>query len=207
MNLKCFFVASLALSFLCSGVICAECDKKKAKHEIDSSIEAGLFKRSKSKDGVVVYDMRYPWFSMNEKEQASFASEVYEEEACIAGKPVKMRIVYKGKDVAKSHGNGGIAVAKDDPADATAPLPKFDVKQQHTIPGIKISFDCFLEKPVSRTMLQRLYEKMRQDYGTDAYENVFIMWYLPHYKVGAGAWATTNCQKGKADISIRAMQD
>ena len=204
---KMLLFAFLSIPLTCSSLAFAECDKKKAKHEIDTSIEAGLFKRTKAKDGTVVYDMRYPWYSMDEKEQAGFADEVYGEETCVAGKPVKMRIVYKGKNVAQSNGKDSIAIVKDDPADATAPLPEFSVKQQHTIPGIKISFDCFLDKPVSRTMLMRLYEKMRQDYGTDAYENVFIMWYLPHYKVGSGAWGVTNCQKGKVNISIRAMQD
>ena len=204
---KLLTVSFLSISLACSSLAFAECDKKKAKQEIDTSIESGLFKRTKAKDGTLIYDMRFPWYSMNEKEQIGFANDVYGEEECVAGKPVKMRIVYKGKDVAQSNGKDPIAVIKDDPTDAIAPLPKFSVKQQHTIPGIKISFDCFLEKPVSHTMLARLYEKMRQDYNTDAYENVFIMWYLPHYKVGGGAWGVTNCQNGKTNIRIIAMQD
>ena len=88
-----------------------------------------------------------------------------------------------------------------------AKLPKYTIKQDHTIPKIKISFECMLDKPVDESTLIKLFDDIAKKYHTADYQNCFIIWMLPHYKPGHGAWATTHRTGRDFKVSILASQD
>ncbi len=187
----------------------AKCDKKKAEQTITSAVKSGVYSRVENYNGTVAYEILIPWDSLGKPAQEQFVTEALENERCIKGKGVAVQVSYKGKEVAWGDVFGGVvlsSVENEEIVEDNGPLPDFKLTQTHTIPGIKISFDCILSNPVSRPMLKRLYEKIAKDYNTASYKRVFIMWYLPHYKIGAGAWGTTNSEDGKVEVRILKLQ-
>lgn len=88
-----------------------------------------------------------------------------------------------------------------------ADLPGYDAKIAGKIPGMKLSIDCVIQQPVEEPVLKELAEKVYNENGGKDFKNVFIMWYLPHYKIGSGAWATTNFNDGKMNMSVLKLQD
>jgi len=208
-------IRALSLALGCVAVLAsaqhadAKCDKKKAEQTIASAVQSGVYSRVENYNGTVAYEMLIPWDSLSKPAQEQFVTEALKNERCIKGKGVAVQVSYKGKEVAWGDVFGGVALSSSENEDVVedkGPLPEFKLNQTSSIPGIKISFDCILQNPVSKPMLKRLYDKISQDYGADSYKRVFIMWYLPHYKIGAGAWATTNSVDGKVEVRILKLQ-
>lgn len=88
-----------------------------------------------------------------------------------------------------------------------ADLPAYQVKVTSKMGTMKMAIDGFLQAPVDEATLKAVAEKAYRENGGPSFERVFIMWYLPHYKVGAGAWATTNVAGGTMDVKILRLQD
>lgn len=87
-----------------------------------------------------------------------------------------------------------------------AEVPEYEAKIDSQIPGIKLSIDCVIQAPVSKEVLQKLAADVYKKFKGKKYKNVFIMWYLPHYKINNGAWGTTNYIDGNLTTSILALQ-
>lgn len=87
-----------------------------------------------------------------------------------------------------------------------ADLPGYQEQVVDQMPGLKLSIDCILAEPVDEATLRALGEKVYKDNKGSNYKNVFIMWYLPHYKVGAGAWGITNFTGPTPQVRIMALQ-
>lgn len=85
-------------------------------------------------------------------------------------------------------------------------LPDYTATVDSEIPGMKLSLDCVIQQPVEKEELKKLADEVYTKYKGKSYKNVFIMWYLPSYKIGNGAWATTNYMDGNFIISIMALQ-
>ena len=100
--------------------------------------------------------------------------------------------------------------AENTPATAASPaLPEVKVTIGDVIPGMKFSADCLIQKQVDAETLEKMAAKVYTDNKADQYENVFVLWWLPHYTKGAGAWASTNRngKDGKMVVKITRMQD
>lgn len=89
---------------------------------------------------------------------------------------------------------------------AAIELPAYRILHEEKLADIKLSLDMELAKPVDEATLRALGEKVYKDNKGSSYKNVFIMWYLPHYKVGAGAWGITNFTGTTPQVSIMALQ-
>lgn len=85
-------------------------------------------------------------------------------------------------------------------------LPDYTVTVDSEIPSMKLSLDCVIQKPVDKEVLKELAADVYKKYKGKKYKNVFIMWYLPNYKIGNGAWATTNYMDGNFLVNIMALQ-
>ena len=85
-------------------------------------------------------------------------------------------------------------------------LPAYEAVVADEISGQKLSLDCVIAAPVDEATLQALAQKVYDDYQGDNYKNVFIMWYLPNYEIGVGAWGLSNFQNGDWDVRIMALQ-
>lgn len=87
-------------------------------------------------------------------------------------------------------------------------LPSYEAVITDQVPNNKLSLDCTITEPVDKDKLRALAEKVYADHNGKSYKNVFIMWYLPHYEKGAGAWGITNFTGGGSvpDVSIMALQ-
>lgn len=86
------------------------------------------------------------------------------------------------------------------------PLPKYQLSVVQDIKGQKLSLDCTLAEPVDEATLRALGEKAYAENNGKKYQNVFIMWYLPHYQKGAGAWGITNFSGKNITVRIMALQ-
>ena len=67
------------------------------------------------------------------------------------------------------------------------------------LPGKKFSVDVMVRKRMSKSELQSaaraldfLISAIQRRHGDRRYPRIFITWYLPGMKIGAGAWATTH---------------
>lgn len=90
-------------------------------------------------------------------------------------------------------------------ADA-ADAPTVKAKVMQTIPGTKLSLDCILSAPVNMSTLKKMADEIYMKHDGPSYENVFIMWYLPSYKIGAGAWGTSKKQGKSAPVVSEIMR-
>ncbi|WP_300858109.1 hypothetical protein [uncultured Desulfovibrio sp.] len=89
---------------------------------------------------------------------------------------------------------------------ATGNLPADKATVVSKVPGMKLSIDCVLQAPVDEAMLATLGRKVFEENGGNGFQNVFIMWYPPHHKIGNGAWGTTNFENGKPTVRILQLQ-
>lgn len=88
-----------------------------------------------------------------------------------------------------------------------APVPHYVAKVESDMPGIKLSLDCTIDAPVDKAVLEKLAHEIFAKHKGKKYERVFVMWYLPHYKHGSGAWAVSNFERGKlTELRILALQ-
>ena len=101
---------------------------------------------------------------------------------------------------------GADSVVGTPEAAVAAELPSHTSKITANVKGMKLSIDCVLSEGVDAATLEALGKKVYEENNGASYENVFIMWYLPHYKIGAGAWGTTNFQNGKINVRILRLQ-
>ena len=86
-------------------------------------------------------------------------------------------------------------------------VPHYLAKVASDMPGIKLSLDCTIDAPVDEAALEKLARDLFAKHKGKTYERVFMMWYLPHYKPGSGAWAVSNFEKGKlTELRIYALQ-
>lgn len=92
------------------------------------------------------------------------------------------------------------------PCLAAEAVPAFDVQSVRKVPGMKLSLDCVLAEPVDEATLRALGQKAYDLHKGKSYKSVFIMWYLPKYTIGAGAWGITNCVNGGWDVRVVALQ-
>ncbi|MDL2316485.1 hypothetical protein LJC59_05325 [Desulfovibrio sp. OttesenSCG-928-A18] len=88
----------------------------------------------------------------------------------------------------------------------TAELPAYRVEIEDAIPGNKLSLECVLAEAVSLETLRALGERVYADYKGPAYKKVYIIWYIPGYRKGAGAWGVTHRVDGKWEVGISALQ-
>lgn len=88
---------------------------------------------------------------------------------------------------------------------AAAP-PAYQARIASQTPGQKLSIDCVLNAPVDEATLRTLGERVYKDHRGSSYKNVFIMWYLPQYKIGAGVWGITNFIGSTPQVRIMALQ-
>ena len=116
--------------------------------------------------------------------------------------PAESKIVVDEQATASTEQQVSEQIAKQEES-----LPKYTIKQDHAIPNMKISFECMLDKPVDKATLTRLFDDIAKKYHTKDYQNCFVIWMLPHYKPGHGAWATTHRRGGELEVSILASQD
>lgn len=77
----------------------------------------------------------------------------------------------------------------------------YSIINSSTLAGIKHSLDVRLNKKVSEETLRSLALKLKSQDARN-YERIFICYYLPDMKVGAGAWATTHFDP---DLEVRIL--
>lgn len=88
-----------------------------------------------------------------------------------------------------------------------AAVPHYVAKIESDMPSIKLSLDCTIDAPVDTATLEKLARELFAKHKGKKYERVFMMWYLPHYKPGSGAWAVSNFENGKlTEVKIMALQ-
>lgn len=80
-------------------------------------------------------------------------------------------------------------------APATAP-PSFEILDQQKMGTIKMTMAMVIPQPVDKETLTAMAKQLYADYNGKKYEKVFMEWYLPGMKRGAGAWAVTNFMPG-----------
>lgn len=85
-------------------------------------------------------------------------------------------------------------------------VPDYQARVAGVVPDTRLSIDCIIEQPVTREVLEQLAAEVYKTYNGQNFQNVFMMWYLPSYKIGSGAWATTNYNAGKLTVSIPKLQ-
>ena len=71
-------------------------------------------------------------------------------------------------------------------------LPEPEVHIASVIQGKKLALDCILPGEIDAATLEKVAKKTYGKNAGSSFDNVFIMWYLPGEKIGAGAWATSN---------------
>ncbi len=200
-------VICCVVSFSSSETISAKCNKAKSESAITAMEKNGTIKRSVN-DRVVRYDMMQEWEKMSDKQREKFLAKAFEDERCYTGDAASLHVYFNGKDAGVADVFGGVELVKPEPVeDETAPLPKYELSLVSAVPGIKIGFEGIIDKPVSKTMLERLHAKVVQENDGSSYQRVFVTWYLPHYKKGRGAWGTTQSEDGKISASILKLQN
>lgn len=85
--------------------------------------------------------------------------------------------------------------AKNSSAPATA-APSFEILDQQKMGTIKMTMVMVIPQPVDKETLTAMAKQLYADYNGKKYEKVFMEWYLPGMKRGAGAWAVTNFMPG-----------
>ena len=209
MEIKHFVAIAICcfLSFSSAETISAKCNKAKSESAITAMEKKGAIKRSVD-DRVIRYDMAHEWEKMSDKQREKFLVKAFNDERCYTGDAVVLHVYFNGKDAGSADVFGGVELVKPEPVeDETAPLPKYELSLVSAVPGIKIGFEGIIDKPVSKTMLKRLHEKISYDNNGATYERVFVTWYLPHYKKGHGCWGMTTSEGGKVNVSIMKLQD
>ena len=86
-------------------------------------------------------------------------------------------------------------------------VPSYNCKVANKINNMKLSLDCVISNKVEKNELIKLGNEVYNNNNGKNYKNVFIMWYLPYYKIGSGAWGTTNFVNGNLECSILSLQD
>lgn len=87
-----------------------------------------------------------------------------------------------------------------------AAVPGYTAKVVGKMGTMKLSIDCVIQQKVDSDTLKTLGEKVYNEHDGKGFERVFINWYLPHYKIGAGAWGITNFENGKISVQILSLQ-
>ena len=85
-------------------------------------------------------------------------------------------------------------------------LPEPEVHIASVIQGKKLSLDCILPGEIDAATLEKIAKKTYTSKAGSSFDNVFIMWYLPGEKIGAGAWATSNKHGKDAALETKILR-
>lgn len=82
------------------------------------------------------------------------------------------------------------------PVTSSTAAPSFEILDQQKMGTIKMTMVMVIPQPVDKETLTAMAKQLYADYNGKKYEKVFMEWYLPGMKRGAGAWAVTNFMPG-----------
>lgn len=77
-----------------------------------------------------------------------------------------------------------------------------NIIEKHTLPEVKCSLDVRIEKPVSKSELERLAIQLYEEYDGSTFERMFVCYFLPGMELNAGVWASTHFNP---DLDVRIL--
>ena len=70
--------------------------------------------------------------------------------------------------------------------------PQYEVLNAEVHSGEKVSIEIMVSRPLTREEISTIARTIYKIFRGSLYKRVFIDWYLPGMKTGAGVWATTH---------------